>query len=101
MDIEYKGYFDRDKLDKIVYNLLSNAAKYTPENKTITISQTYNSELKLFQLSINNPGEPIPDNKQKHLFERFYEGDYRKFHTIGTGIGLSLTKDLTILHHGK
>ena len=101
MDIEYKGYFDRDKLDKIVYNLLSNAAKYTPENKTITISQTYNSELKLFQLSINNPGEPIPDNKQKLLFERFYEGDYRKFHTIGTGIGLSLTKDLTILHHGK
>lgn len=101
MDIEYKGYFDCDKLDKIVYNLLSNAAKYTPENKTITISQAYNSELKLFQLSINNPGEPIPENKQKHLFERFYEGDYRKFHTIGTGIGLSLTKDLTILHHGE
>lgn len=101
MDIEYKGYFDRDKLDKIVYNLLSNAAKYTPENKTITISQTYNSEHKLFHISINNPGEPIPYNKQKHLFERFYEGDYRKFHTIGTGIGLSLTKDLTILHHGE
>lgn len=35
MDIEYKGYFDRDKLDKIVYNLLSNAAKYTPETKLL------------------------------------------------------------------
>lgn len=101
MDTEYKGYFDRDKLDKIVYNLLSNAAKYTTENKTITILQSYNREQQLFQISINNPGEPIPENKLKHLFERFYEGDYRKFHTIGTGIGLSLTKDLTILHHGE
>ncbi len=34
------------------------------------------------------------------MFERFYEGEYRKFHTIGTGIGLSLTKDLVLLHHG-
>ena len=34
------------------------------------------------------------------MFERFYEGEYRKFHTIGTGIGLSLTKDLVTLHHG-
>lgn len=101
MDREYEGYFDRDKLDKIIYNLLSNAAKYTFENKTITISQAYESEQKLFQININNPGEPIPENKLKHLFERFYEGDYRKFHTIGTGIGLSLTKDLTILHHGE
>lgn len=101
IDTEYQGYFDHDKLDKIIYNLLSNAAKYTPENQTITITQTYNHEQKLFQININNPGDPIPENKQKHLFERFYEGEYRKFHTIGTGIGLSLTKDLTLLHHGQ
>lgn len=101
METEYQGYFDHDKLDKIIYNLLSNAAKYTLENKTITISQTYDNEQDSFQISINNPGEPIPENKLKHLFERFYEGEYRKFHTIGTGIGLSLTRDLTILHHGE
>ncbi len=40
------------------------------------------------------------EEKLAHLFERFYEGEYRKFHTIGTGIGLSLTKDLVALHHG-
>lgn len=101
MNTEYQGYFDQDKLDKIIYNLLSNAAKYTVENKTITISQYYHSDQKLFQISISNPGEPIPENKQRHLFERFYEGEYRKFHTIGTGIGLSLIKDLTLLHHGQ
>lgn len=49
---------------------------------------------------MNNPGELIPKEKLDHMFERFYEGEYRKFHTIGTGIGLSLTKDLVLLHHG-
>lgn len=99
-DTDCMGYFDPDKLDKIVYNLLSNAAKYTPEGGTITLRQEYDAEQKCFAFSFNNPGEPIPADKQVHLFERFYEGEYRKFHTIGTGIGLSLTKDLVSLHHG-
>lgn len=100
-DTDYTGYFDFDKLDKIVYNLLSNAAKYTMEGGTITLKQEYDTERETFTFSLNNPGEPIPADKQAHLFERFYEGEYRKFHTIGTGIGLSLTKDLVNLHHGE
>lgn len=98
--VEYSGYFDVDKLDKVLYNLLSNAAKYTPEGGTITVSQAYNSDKGIFKFSVNNPGEVIPKEKLEHLFERFYEGEYRKFHTIGTGIGLSLTKDLVLMHHG-
>lgn len=97
---EITGYFDPDKLDKIVYNLLSNAAKYTQEGHCITIRQQYITEGNRYLFSVNNPGEVIPAEKQAHLFERFYEGEYRKFHTIGTGIGLSLTKDLVTLHHG-
>lgn len=97
---EYSGYFDVDKLDKVVYNLLSNAAKYTPEGGTIVVSQAHDEERGTFKLSVNNPGELIPKEKLDHMFERFYEGEYRKFHTIGTGIGLSLTKDLVLLHHG-
>lgn len=97
---EAEGYFDPDKLDKIVYNLLSNAAKYTQEGNVITLRQQYDPEEEKFTFSVNNPGEVIPAGKLAHLFERFYEGEYRKFHTIGTGIGLSLTKDLVTLHHG-
>lgn len=97
---EYSGYFDVDKLDKIAYNLLSNAAKYTPEGGLIIIRQQYNEAEGLFTFSVNNPGEVMAKEKLEHLFERFYEGEYRKCHTIGTGIGLSLTKDLVLLHHG-
>ena len=95
------GYYDPDKLDKILYNLLSNAAKYTQDGQYITITQKYLADKGLFVFSVNNPGEIIPAEKLAHLFERFYEGEYRKFHTIGTGIGLSLTKDLVTLHHGN
>lgn len=98
---EYSGYFDSDKLDKITYNLLSNAAKYTPEGGTITLKQQYDATDEVFTFTINNPGDVISPEKIKHMFERFYEGEYRKFHTIGTGIGLSLTKDLVVLHHGE
>lgn len=100
-ETEYKGYFDVDKLDKIVYNLLSNAAKYTYEGGVITVSQSYDEASGIYKFCINNPGELIPKEKIEHFFERFYEGEYRKFHTIGTGIGLSLVKDLVLLHHGK
>ena len=97
---EYSGYFDVDKLDKVVYNLLSNAAKYTPEEELLWCRRLMMRKRGLFKLSVNNPGELIPKEKLDHMFERFYEGEYRKFHTIGTGIGLSLTKDLVLLHHG-
>lgn len=99
-DPEIYGYFDPDKLDKIVYNLLSNAAKYTQDGHFITIRQSYIPDEGIYTFSVNNPGEVIPTDRLEHLFERFYEGEYRKFHTIGTGIGLSLTKDLVTLHHG-
>lgn len=95
------AYFDTDKLDKIIYNLLSNAAKYTHENGFIqvTLSKIENDEFVTLRIKDNGIG--LTKEQQKSLFKRFYEGDYRKFNTIGTGIGLSLTKDLVDLHHGS
>lgn len=95
------GYFDIDKMDKIIYNLLSNSSKYTSEYGTITIKESYDTSSGIFTISVNNPSEELSKEKLEHIFERFYEGEYRKFHTIGTGIGLSLTKDLVLLHHGS
>ena len=95
------GYFDIDKLDKIMYNLLSNAAKYNKEDGFIQVTLSYDEEdREIVLLRVKDNGKGISREKQATLFKRFYEGDYRKFNTIGTGIGLSLTKDLVTLHGG-
>ncbi len=94
------GYFDTDKLDKILYNLLSNAAKYNKEGGFIQVTLSYDENKDFVLLKVKDNGKGISKEKQKMLFKRFYEGDYRKFNTIGTGIGLSLTKDLVELHGG-
>lgn len=95
------GYFDTDKLDKILYNLLSNASKYNKEGGYIQVDLSYADNRDFIELRIKDNGLGISKEKQKTLFQRFYEGDYRKFNTIGTGIGLSLTKDLVDLHGGS
>lgn len=97
------GYFDIDKLDKILYNLLSNALKYNYQDGIVSVSvtQTVEEGKRWLVLKVENTGDGIPENKLPLLFRRFYEGDYRKFKTQGTGIGLSLTKDLVELHQGN
>lgn len=94
------GYFDTDKLDKILYNLLSNASKYNDEGGYIQVTLSYGDDKDFIILRVKDNGKGISEEKQKTLFKRFYEGDYRRFNTIGTGIGLSLTKDLVELHGG-
>lgn len=94
------GYFDTDKVDKILYNLLSNAAKYNKEGGYVQVSLGYSEDRDFVLLTVKDNGKGISAENQKTLFKRFYEGNYRKFNTIGTGIGLSLTKDLVELHGG-
>jgi signal transduction histidine kinase/DNA-binding response OmpR family regulator/ligand-binding sensor domain-containing protein len=95
------AYFDPDKLDKILFNLLSNASKYNKPGGFVQVNINYDSSEKTRVLiSVRDNGEGIKPQALKGLFKRFYEGDYRRFNTIGTGIGLSLTKDLVELHKG-
>lgn len=96
------GYFDKDKLDKMLFNLLSNASKYNKPGGFIQVNVCYDSDdNNKVIISVKDNGEGIPPLAIKGLFKRFYEGDYRRFNTIGTGIGLSLTKDLVELHKGE
>lgn len=97
----YMACFDRDKLDKIMYNLLSNAAKYNREEAHIRVTLAEDECGGRAVITVEDDGEGIPKERQADLFKRFYEGDYRRFHTTGTGIGLSLVHDLVELHHGS
>lgn len=95
------GWIDTDKLDKILFNLLSNAAKYTGENGKVTLDITINRNYDHIIIRVIDNGIGIPKDKMKHLFSRFYDGDYRSNQTLGTGLGLSLTRDLVYLHGGN
>ena len=94
------GWIDTDKLDKIIFNLLSNAVKYTGENGKVIVDVSTNSRYDKVVIRISDNGMGIASDKMKHLFTRFYDGEYRKSATFGTGIGLALTHDLVYLHKG-
>ena len=94
------GWIDTDKLDKIIYNLLSNAAKYTNEYGHIQLKVRTNDTYDRIIIKVSDDGIGIPKDKQHHLFRRYYDGDYRRMQAMGTGLGLSLTRDLVYLHGG-
>ena len=96
----FNAYFDIDKLDKILYNLLSNAAKYNETGNKVEISLESEQSGNIAIIKVKDNGAGFTHEAMNRLFERFYEGDYRKHKTIGTGIGLSLTKNLVELHGG-
>lgn len=90
---------DTDKLEKIIFNLISNAFKYTPKGKNITIEITENE--KIISISIIDQGVGMTKNQLKRLFVRFENFSDQHIHTQeSTGIGLSLTKELVEMHHG-
>ena len=93
-------YFDREKMIKILSNILSNAFKFTPQNGKITIGIRENENS--VEIKIRDTGVGIPQEEIPKLFDRFYQVDssFTKEHQ-GTGIGLALTKELVELHHGN
>ena len=94
------GWIDTDKLDKIIYNLLSNAAKYSNEGGEVTIKAQTNKTYDHSRIEVSDTGDGIPPEQMKHLFQRFHDGEYRRHKTLGTGLGLALTHDLVFLHGG-
>ena len=94
---QYKMYVDCNMLDKIVYNLLSNAFKYTPEKGSVTIRLQLTDDERL-RIIVEDTGVGVPKEMQQHLFERFQTSNYRN---DGMGIGLHLTARLVETHHGR
>ena len=94
------GWIDTDKLDKIIYNLVSNAAKCCRENGEVNVIVTTNNKFDRIRIVVSDTGFGIPKDKMKRLFQRFQDGTYRENKNIGTGLGLALTHDLVYLHKG-
>ena len=103
------GWFDHDKLDKILVNILSNAFKFTSDKGQINIiinsKEAIVGEQQLksrcLELSIVDNGIGISENELPFIFDKFYQAKSSPaIANSGTGIGLSLTKGLVELHHG-
>lgn len=99
-------YFDKDKMEKILFNLLSNAFKYTPDNGTVSIHLLYNGPVNeqgngTLAIEVKDTGIGIPADQQDKIFERFFQTDVPAgMVNQGTGIGLAITKEFVKLHSG-
>ena len=94
-----EAWIDEEKMEKILFNLLSNAFKYTPIGGKITIKVNSHSD-DFLTIEVIDTGKGIDSTHHKHLFDRFYQVDQNDSET-GTGIGLSLVKEFVSLHHGS
>jgi signal transduction histidine kinase/DNA-binding response OmpR family regulator len=96
--------FDADKLQKILYNLLSNAFKFTPAGGKITLAlqAIRQDETQQIHIIISDTGIGIASEALPHIFDRFFQADSSITRAFGgTGIGLSYVKELVTLHGGS
>lgn len=96
-DRHLKVWFDPVQLQKVIFNLLSNAFKYTPEHGSITLSIYRKADQVC--LAVSDTGKGISDEEIYKIFNRFYQAENSV--GVGTGIGLALVKGIVDLHHGK
>ena len=89
--------FDKDKIEKIIGNLITNAVKFTPSGGKVVVR--LKTKDKKANIEVEDTGKGISKDNQKLIFERFYRSE--EHNSIGgTGIGLSLVKELVTLHKG-
>jgi signal transduction histidine kinase/ligand-binding sensor domain-containing protein/DNA-binding response OmpR family regulator len=91
-------YFDKDAMEKILFNLLSNAFKYTEASHKISIELIKNSDSILIKVA--DTGVGIGETDLSKVFDRFYQVNNREMN-LGSGVGLAFTKRLVELHHGN
>lgn len=101
-----EGWFDWEKLEEILVNIIDNAFKYTPDKGRVTVSivdtRHEDGDSPNVRIDVSDSGTGISEEDLNHIFERFYHArNGRHSERVGTGLGLALTKRLVEIHHGK
>lgn len=95
-------YYDEEVITIILNNLISNAFKYTTEGRiTLELKQSNANQLEYTEITVSDTGIGIDNSELPFIFNRYYQASNRKQHTSGTGIGLSLVKNLVDLHEAE
>lgn len=97
---DYGMVADAEKMERIIYNLLSNAFKFTPEKGEVKVelSRKMQGKQSVLCLKVSDTGIGMSEEHARHVFERFYQIDMQ--HT-GSGLGLALVEAFVHLHHGQ
>lgn len=101
-EIEYEenAFFDYDKIQQVLINVLTNAIKYSNEFGKITVKSVRNNEF--VYISVKDTGIGIPKKDLPRIFERFYTVDKARSRKLGgTGLGLAIAKEIMIAHNGN
>jgi len=100
-DEDISLWADKDKLEIVIRNLLSNAFKFTQSGGSIFVTTGLTDDRERCFIRVEDTGVGIPQNKVSEIFERFFQGENSKNAQYpGTGIGLALSKEIVNLHHG-
>lgn len=109
-EAQIKAWFDPGMIEKVLFNLISNALKMTPDDGEITLKVYETNEVpdgfagsldKWICVSVKDTGPGLSETEKKQIFDRFYQADKQtKAYYSGTGIGLSLAQGVMDLHHG-
>ncbi|OAQ38338.1 hybrid sensor histidine kinase/response regulator [Pedobacter psychrophilus] len=95
-----KVYYDKEQLEKVIFNLLSNAFKFTAKiNSRVHLDLKQTDQYVYLRITDNGMG--IPEENKKNLFTNFYQVPNHQQRNVGTGIGLALSKNIAKLHHGN
>ncbi|ADV50848.1 integral membrane sensor hybrid histidine kinase [Cellulophaga algicola DSM 14237] len=95
-------YFDKNQMEKVIFNLLSNAFKFTKKNGKIVFAVELESDhSKKVLIKIKDNGIGIPEASKVNIFNRFFQVDDRGVHNMGSGVGLALSKSIVELHKGE
>ncbi len=91
---------DRQRLEQVVINLLTNAHKYSPPNAPIEVRTTRSGDE--CYVSVRDNGSGVPDDERALIFERFYRSSmHRQDRTASTGLGLPIARKVAEMHHGR
>lgn len=97
---ELVGYFDYDRIEQVVQNIISNALKYTQEGGRIALKAYEESENAVLEVQDNGVG--IPEQDLNRIFDRFYRVDKARSRNLGgTGLGLSIAQEIVHAHNGS
>src|SRR4051812_22543576 len=96
---ELMVHADRQRIEQVIINLISNAVKYSPHASEVILHCLPSNGSAI--VSVQDFGAGIPEEEQKHIFERFYRVKNTALHISGLGIGLYISNEIINRHHGR